>query len=140
MCYLFMINILWNRSRPCRVHDFTSTCMSITTLYVWFWRWWVYIIDITMIDSYPSIIFYLRKQSSSSFYAFQLLYLLLKILSKFKINYVQLSSIYNRVSSNLISLYLNLKQVRSSTHMAPNFRDIRTLTPSSSLLTSQQYK
>ena len=60
-----------------------------------------------------------REQLSSFFYAFQIIILplsLLKILSKFKVNYVQLSSIYNRVSSNPISLYLNLNQVRSSTH------------------------
>ena len=126
-----MMNILWNR--PCHFwwfyiymqkhYHFTYLILMMMSLYYWHHN-----------DCYyPSIIF--KRTIKFFLLRFPDYYSslsLLKILSKFKVNYIQLSSIYNRVSSNPISLYLNLNRVRSSTHMAPNFREIRTLTSSSS--------
>ena len=98
--------------------------MNINTSHAWSW-WWVkeyYFIDIVMITSYPSS----RFKRTFKF----------TLLSSFKlINYqsCRISKDY-RVNSPIIAkLCHNLNRVRSSTHMAPNFREIRTLTSSSEI-------
>ena len=119
----------------------STTTTSITTSHIWSWWWWVHIIDITMIaTSYPSIIFkrtikfFLLRFPDLLF--FFILYW--RFFPSLKLITFSCRQSLIMLAPIQISLYLSLNQVRSSTHMAPNFREIRTLTPSSSLLTSHQ--